>query len=58
VSRDLDFVCSDPSGYAKLRLSVRARGYDALFPASARATFGFPREIRVDQYELRLPVKP
>ncbi|WP_437604056.1 nucleotidyl transferase AbiEii/AbiGii toxin family protein [Sorangium sp. So ce590] len=56
LSRDLDFVCSDPSGYAELRLAVRERGYDALFPASARATFGFPREIRTDQYGLRFPV--
>ena len=56
VSRDLDFVCSDPDGYAELRFSVRERGYDALFPAPARASFGFPREIRADQYGLRFPV--
>ena len=56
LSRGLDFVCSSPQGYAELRSSVRERGYDALFPAAARATFGFPREIRVDQYGLRFPV--
>lgn len=56
VSRDLDFVCSDPSGYAELRFAVRQVGYDALFPASKRASLGFPREIRADQYGLRFPV--
>lgn len=56
LSRDLDFVCSDPRGYAALRSSVRDSGYDALFPAEARAALGFPREIRVDQYGLRFPV--
>ncbi|WP_437663265.1 nucleotidyl transferase AbiEii/AbiGii toxin family protein [Sorangium sp. So ce1182] len=56
LSRDLDFVCSDPSGYAELRLVVRERGYDALFPGPGRMAFGFPREIRADQYGLRFPV--
>jgi hypothetical protein len=56
VSRDLDFVCSDPKGYAELRLAARERGYDALFSPSARAKLAFPREIRVDQYGLRFPV--
>jgi hypothetical protein len=56
VSRDIDFVCSDASGYAGLRLSVRERGYDALFPASKRTDLSFPREIRTDQYGLRFPV--
>jgi hypothetical protein len=56
MSRDLDFVCSDPAGYAELRSAVRERGYAALFPAPARASLGFPREIRVDQYGLRFPV--
>lgn len=56
VSRDLDFVCSDADGYADLRFSVRERGYDALFSAAGRASFGFPREIRADQYGLRFPV--
>jgi hypothetical protein len=57
ISRDIDFVCSDPSGYAELRSSVRERGYNALFPAAAaRASFHFPREIRTDQYGLRFPV--
>jgi hypothetical protein len=56
LSRDLDFICSDPEGYAELRSSARARGYDALFPAEKRADIGFPREIRSDQYGLRFPV--
>lgn len=56
VSRDLDFVCSDAGGYADLRLAVRERGYDALFPPSGRAGLSFPREIRADQYGLRFPV--
>jgi len=56
VSRDLDFVCSDPRGYADLRSSVRDRGYDALFPAPPPAGLAFPRDIRVDQYGLRFPV--
>jgi Nucleotidyl transferase AbiEii toxin, Type IV TA system len=56
VSRDLDFVCSDPKGYADLRSSARERGYEALFSQEARATLVFPREIRIDQYGLRFPV--
>jgi hypothetical protein len=56
LSRDLDFVCSDPGGYAELRDAVRERGYDALFPAPGRTALGFPREVRTDQYGLRFPV--
>jgi len=56
VSRDLDFICSDPKGYADLRFSARERGYDALFSSAARAALTFPREIRIDQYGLRFPV--
>jgi hypothetical protein len=56
LSRDLDFICSDPNGYGELRFSAREKGYDALFPASARAGLAFPREIRIDQYGLRFPV--
>jgi Nucleotidyl transferase AbiEii toxin, Type IV TA system len=56
VSRDLDFICSDPKGYAELRFSARERGYAALFSAAARAALTFPREIRIDQYGLRFPV--
>lgn len=56
LSRDLDFVCSDPLGYTELRLLVRERGYDALFPESTRGDILFPREIRADQYGLRFPV--
>jgi predicted nucleotidyltransferase component of viral defense system len=56
VSRDLDFVCSDPKGYAELRSSARDHGYAALFSPEARTSLGFPREIRVDQYGLRFPV--
>lgn len=56
MSRDLDFVCSDPRGYAELRFSARERGYDALFSPGARKTLTLPREIRMDQYGLRFPV--
>jgi hypothetical protein len=56
VSRDLDFVCSDPKGYAELRFAARENGYDALFAPAARAALTFPREIRIDQYGLRFPV--
>ena len=56
VSRDLDFVCSDPKGYADLRFSARERGYDALFAPASREGIAFPREIRIDQYGLRFPV--
>jgi len=54
LSRDLDFLCSDARGYADVRATARARGYDGLF----RDTTGlaFPREIRADQYGLRFPV--
>ncbi len=56
VSRDLDFLCSDPNGYADLRFAVRERGFDALFQDGRRTMLSFPREIRADQYGLRFPV--
>jgi hypothetical protein len=56
LSRDLDFVCSDPGGYAELRSSARERGYEALLPVERRGGLVLPREIRVDQYGLRFPV--
>jgi hypothetical protein len=56
VSRDLDFVCSDPKGYADLRLAAQERGYDALFSPTARAALAFPRDIRINRYGLRFPV--
>ena len=49
-SLDLDFLCADPSGYADLRLAVRAGGPGALFCGDAPA---FPREPRIDQYGIR-----
>lgn len=56
LSRDLDFICSDPSGFADLRFSVRERGYDALFAMPRTTALEFPREVRADQYGLRFPV--
>ena len=56
LSRDLDFICSDPSGYADLRFSVREHGYDALFAVPRTTALEFPREVRADQYGLRFPV--
>jgi Nucleotidyl transferase AbiEii toxin, Type IV TA system len=56
LSRDLDFVCSDAAGYADLRFSARERGYEAIFAAPGETGFGFPREIRADQFGLRFPV--
>ncbi len=56
VSRDLDFVCSDATGFADLRQAVRERGYDGLFAADRPADIATPREVRSDQYGMRFPV--
>jgi hypothetical protein len=56
VSKDIDFVCSKPDGYAELRLAAAQGSFDALFNPEGRARFKFPREIRVDQYGIRFPV--
>ena len=56
VSKDIDFVCSRPDGYAELRLAAKRRSFDALFTAEGQARLKFPREIRVDQYGIRFAV--
>ena len=56
-SQDIDFLCSDASGYADLRLIARSRGCSALFTEEGQAALSFPREIRADQYGIRFPVE-
>ncbi|HEY0783615.1 MAG TPA: nucleotidyl transferase AbiEii/AbiGii toxin family protein [Thermoanaerobaculia bacterium] len=56
LSEDIDFLCSDASGYADLRLLVAEQGFAALFRAEDLSRFKFPREIRIDQYGLRFPL--
>lgn len=55
ISTDLDFLCSDPRGYAELRRAVRDRGHHALLADGA--TLDVPREPTVDQYGIRFPVR-
>ena len=55
-SRDLDFLCSDPAGYARLRSAAREEGFAALFTTQGLEELHFPREIRTDQYGIRFPV--
>lgn len=55
-SLDIDFLCSDASGYGELRALARDRGYPALFREGAAHGLTFPREMRVDQYGIRFPV--
>lgn len=55
-SQDIDFLCSNPAGYAELRLQATSRSYAALFDDAAAPGLSFPREIRVDQYGIRFPV--
>jgi hypothetical protein len=52
-SRDIDFLCSDASGYADLRVAVGQDGYKTLFVAEHSVEL--PREIRADQYGVRFP---
>lgn len=52
-SKDLDFLCSDPEGYASLRFDASRQGYPALFTAEGLERLQFPREMRIDQYGLR-----
>jgi hypothetical protein len=55
VSADLDFLVSEPQGYAEIRDLVRRRGASALFvPGTA---LRFPREPITDQYGVRFPVQ-
>lgn len=52
-SQDIDFLCSDASGYAELRFQAATRGFAALFTADGMAEIRFPREMRIDQYGIR-----
>ncbi len=55
-SHDVDFLCSDPDGYAELRFEAAKGGYPYLFDQNAGVNLGFPREMRIDQYGIRFPV--
>lgn len=52
-SKDIDFLCSDPQGYADLRFEASRHGYPALFTAEGLQRLRFPREMRIDQYGIR-----
>lgn len=52
-SKDIDFLCSDPQGYADLRFEASRHGYPALFTAEGLERLQFPREMRIDQYGIR-----
>jgi hypothetical protein len=56
-SEDIDFLCSDPEGYAEIRSAAASRGYAALFSAEGLDRLEFPREMRIDQYGIRFPVR-
>ena len=55
VSGDLDFLVSEPQGYAEVRDLVRRRGVAALFAPGT--SLRFPREPITDQYGVRFPVQ-
>jgi len=52
-SEDVDFLCSDPSGYADIRFAAATGGYPALFTPEGLRELQFPREMRIDQYGIR-----
>ena len=56
-SNDIDFMCSDVSGYADLRSIARSQGYPGFFHEEGLRSLGFPREIHADQYGIRFPVE-
>ena len=55
-SEDVDFLCSDPEGYAELRFAASTGGYAALFTTEGLRELQFPREMRTDQYGIRFAV--
>jgi len=55
VSADLDFLVSQPQGYAEVRDLVRRRGVAALFAPGT--DLRFPREPITDHYGVRFPVQ-
>ncbi|HWM90234.1 MAG TPA: nucleotidyl transferase AbiEii/AbiGii toxin family protein [Thermoanaerobaculia bacterium] len=52
-SHDIDFLCSDASGYGELRFVATQQGYEGLFTPEMSDKLQFPREMRVDQYGIR-----
>jgi hypothetical protein len=56
VSRDVDLLCSDAAGWARLRTAVSERGYAALFEHPE--TLVLPRLPTTDQYGVRFVVGP
>ncbi len=55
-SHDIDFLCSDPEGYAELRFEASTGGYPSIFLQNPGVNLSFPREMRIDQYGIRFPV--
>jgi len=55
LSRDIDFLCSDPEGYARLRALARREGAQALFRKGALP--GTPSDVRADQYGIRFALR-
>lgn len=55
-SEDIDFLCSDPEGFADFRYSAATGGFGALFTNAGLHELRFPREMRIDQYGIRFPV--
>lgn len=56
VSQDVDFLCSDAPAFAELRNLARRGGPEALFDRQRLTGIELRREIRADQYGIRLPV--
>ena len=54
-SLDVDFLCSDASGYGELRWRARSHGYASLLTSNRPFEVSFPREMRIDQYGIRFP---
>lgn len=55
-SEDVDFLCSDPEGYAEIRFAAATGGFAVLFTAEGLRELQFPREMRIDQYGIRFAV--
>src|SRR5438552_4009676 len=51
-SEDIDFICSDLSGYRALRSEIGTRSLGALMPYSRRGVT-LLRDVRADQYGIR-----
>jgi hypothetical protein len=56
ISQDIDFLSSEPRGFAELRSLARQGGPKAFFDEESLAGIEFPREIRADQYGIRFPL--